>query len=255
MIPVTAIIPTYNEEDCLLQALKSVAFADEVLVVDSFSTDKTLEIAKSFGAKIIQREFEYPASQKNWAIPQAKHPWILLLDADEIVSESLKQEVQSFLQKDKPKKSGFWIYRENFFMGKKVKYSGWQGDKVIRLFNRDSCRYEDKFVHEEIVSTGEIGFLKEKLIHNTYKSFDHYLGKIERYAEWQSKDYDKKIKKLSPFHFIIKPAFRFIKHYWFQRGFLDGFVGLIIAALQSYGVLLRYIYLLRIKLESNESRT
>jgi glycosyltransferase involved in cell wall biosynthesis len=255
MIPVTAIIPTYNEEDCLLQALKSVAFADEVLVVDSFSTDRTLEIAKSFGAKIIQREFEYPASQKNWASPQAKHPWILLLDADEIVSEPLKHEVQSFLQKDNPKKSGFWIYRDNFFMGRKVMYSGWQGDKVIRLFKRDSCRYEDKFVHEEIVSTGEIGFLKEKLIHNTYKSFDHYLSKIERYAEWQSKDYDKKIKKLTPFHFIIKPAFRFIKHYWFQRGFLDGFVGLIIAALQSYGVLLRYVYLLRIKLESNENRT
>ena len=83
-------------------------------------------------------------------------------------------------------------------------YSGWQGDKVIRLFNRDSCRYEDKFVHEEIVSTGEIGFLKEKLIHNTYKSFDHYLSKIERYAEWQSKDYDKKIKKLTPLPFYYK---------------------------------------------------
>ena len=90
MIPVTAIIPTYNEEDCISQALKSVEFADEIIVVDSFSTDKTLEIAKSFGAKIIQREFEYPASQKNWAIPQAKHSWILLLDADELVSGPLK---------------------------------------------------------------------------------------------------------------------------------------------------------------------
>ena len=130
MIPVTAIIPTYNEEDCLLQALKSVAFADEVLVVDSFSTDRTLEIAKSFGAKIIQREFEYPASQKNWAIPQAKHPWILLLDADEIVSEPLKLEVQSFLQKDKPTKSGFWIYQRKLFYGKK--------SNVQRLARRQS---------------------------------------------------------------------------------------------------------------------
>jgi len=255
MIPVTAIIPTYNEEDCISQALKSVEFADEIIVVDSFSTDKTLEIAKSFGAKIIQREFEYPASQKNWAIPQAKHSWILLLDADEVVSGPLKLEIQTLLQKDEPIKSAFWIYRANFFLGKKVNYSGWQGDKVIRLFKRDECRYEDKYVHEEIISTGEIGFLKEKIVHNTYKSFTHYLTKIERYAEWQSKDYHKKVKTLSPFHFVIKPAFRFIKHYWLQRGFLDGFVGLIIAALQSYGVLLRYIYLLRIKLESNENRT
>jgi len=255
MIPVTAIIPTYNEEDCILQALQSVDFADEILVVDSYSTDKTLEIAKSFGAKVIQREFQYPASQKNWAIPQAKNKWILLLDADEVASDELRNEVQHLLRDKEPSESGYWIYRSNYFLGKKVRYSGWQGDKVIRLFKRDECRYEDKFVHEEITSSGEIGYLKEKLIHNTYKSFDHYLHKIERYAEWQSRDYEKKVKNLNPYHFIVKPAFRFIKHYWLQKGFLDGFVGLVIAALQCYGVLLRYIYLLRIKLDNNETGT
>ena len=254
MIPITAIIPTYNEEDGLLQALKSVQFANEILVVDSFSTDKTLEIAESFGAKIIQREYKYSASQKNWAIPQAKHSWILLLDADEIISKPLKIEIQNLL-KSEPKESGFWIYRENFFLGKKIKYSGWQGDKVVRLFKKDECCYEDKHVHSEIISSGKIGFLRHKIIHNTYKNFEHYLHKIERYAEWQSKDYNKKVRTLKPYHFIIKPPFRFIKHYILQLGFLDGSVGLIISALQSYGVFLRYIHLLRLKLQHDKKRS
>ena len=254
MIPLTAIIPTYNEEECLSNALKSVQFADEILVVDSFSTDKTLEIAKSFGAKIIQRKFEYPASQKNWAIPQASHPWIILLDADEIISESLKTEIQMML-KVNPDKSGYWIYRDNYFLGKKVNYSGWQGDKVIRFFKRDECQYEDKYVHEEIISSGKIGFLKHKIIHNTYKNFEHYLLKIERYAEWQSKDYNKKVRTIKPYHFIIKPPFRFINHYILKLGFLDGYVGLIISALQSYGVFLRYIYIIRLKLNQDKKRT
>ncbi len=252
MKQITAIIPTFNEEDNIAKAISSVDFVDEILVVDSFSKDKTTEIAASMGAKIIQREYEYSASQKNWAIPQAKHEWILLLDADEIISDQLKKEIQS-LQNKKNQESGFWISRENIFLGKKIKYSGWQGDKVVRFFKRDECSYEDKHVHAEIITKGKIGFLKEKIIHNTYKSFDHYQSKIERYAKWQSKDLDKKIKTLKPYHFILKPPFRFIKHYIIQRGFLDGYVGLTIAALQSYGVILRYIYLLKMRL-TNERR-
>ena len=251
MIPVTAIIPTYNEEECILNAIASVQFADEVLVVDSYSTDKTVKLAQSKGAKIIQRDYNYSASQKNWAIPQAKHPWILLIDADETVPVALKIEIQSIL-KSEPKESGFYIYRKNFFLGQKIKYSGWQRDKVIRLFKRDECAYEDRHVHAEIVSSGKIGFLKHKIIHNTYKNFNHYLSKIERYAEWQSKDYKKKNKSPSPWHFITRPPFRFIKHYVIQLGFLDGFAGLVIAALQSYGVFLRYIHLLRFRLENDE---
>lgn len=252
MKAITAIIPTFNEEANIGLAIASVSFADEILVVDSYSNDKTLEIAKSMGAKIIQRVYENSASQKNWAIPQAKHKWIVLLDADEIVSNELKIEIQTLLKKD-IKESGFWIYRENFFLGKKIKYSGWQSDKVIRLFKRDECRYEIKRVHAEIISKRKIGFLKNKLVHNTYKNFDHYLSKIEQYAKWQSEDLDEKKIKLNPFQFILKPPLRFIKHYIIQKGFLDGSVGFIIAVLQSYGVMLRYIYLLK-KRTNNDGR-
>lgn len=249
---ITAIITTLNEEINIAKAITSVSFANEILIVDSFSSDKTIEIAQSMGARIIQREYENCGSQKNWAIPQAKHEWIILIDADEIVSNELKIEIQTLLKKD-IKEAGFWIYRENFFLGKKIKYSGWQSDKVIRLFKRDECRYEIKRVHAEITSNGKIGFLKNKLIHNTYKNFDQYLSKIERYAKLQSEDLDEKKIKIITFQFILKPPFRFIKHYIIQKGFLDGSVGFIIAALQSYGVMLRYIYLLKKRI-NNEGR-
>ena len=242
MEKITAIIPTLNEEHNIVDAIKSINFADEIMVVDSFSSDKTIELASPLADTILQREYENSASQKNWAIPQAKHKWILLLDADEKITTELQNEVQHIL-KNGSDKSGFWIKRQNYFMGERVYFSGWQRDKVIRLFKRDECKYEDKHVHAEIISSGEIGILKSKLIHNTFKSKDAYLQKLEQYAQWQAKDYDKKIGRITLFHTLIKPIFRFIKHYILQLGILDGYVGFIISSCQAKTVKMRYKYL------------
>ena len=242
MEKLTAIIPTGNEQHNIVAAIKSVEFADEIMVVDSFSNDDTIKLATPLVETILQRKYENSASQKNWAIPQAKHEWILLLDADERVTMSLKEEVIKTINTNK-KMSGFWIRRQNYFMGKKVRFSGWKGDKVIRLFKRDECKYENKHVHAEIISEGEIGILKSKLVHNTFISKSEYLNKLERYAKWQAKDYDKKTKKINFYHTIIKPSFRFIKHYIIQLGILDGYVGLIISLYQAKAVKMRYIFL------------
>ena len=139
---ITLLIPTYNVEDCLERCLSSaVDLVDEILVVDSYSTDHSLEIARRFGARILQRDYENSASQKNWAIPQASHSWILLLDADEWLSPSLHAEILRLKSaKEEPVDTGFWIYRANHFMGRRIRYSGWQKDKVIRFFQRDFCR-------------------------------------------------------------------------------------------------------------------
>jgi len=242
MKKLTVIIPTFNEEHNIVEVIKSVDFINEIMVVDSFSTDKTIELATPLATTIIQREYENSASQKNWAIPQAKHEWILLLDADERVTPELKKEVLEIL-KSETNYRGFWIKRQNYFMGKRVCFSGWQGDKVIRLFKRDECRYEDKHVHAEIINEGKIGVLKSKLIHNTFKSKESYLQKLERYAKWQAKDYDKKVSKITPFHTIVKPLVRFFKHYILQLGILDGYVGFIISLYQAKAVKMRYKYL------------
>ncbi len=145
MIKLTTIIPTGNEAHNIIEAIKSVEFADEVMVVDSFSTDATVKLAEPLADTILQREYENSASQKNWAIPQAQHEWILLLDADERVTPALKKEVLSIINSN-TQYSGFWIKRQNYFMKKKVRFSGWQGDKVIRLFKRDECKYENNII-------------------------------------------------------------------------------------------------------------
>ncbi|MGB3776147.1 MAG: glycosyltransferase, partial [Leeuwenhoekiella sp.] len=239
----TAIIPVYNESHNIENTLKSVSFADELMVVDSYSTDGTVEIAEKFTDFIIQRNFEYPASQKNWAIPQASHEWILLLDADERVTPALQDEILEILKNPPADVNAYWIYRKNHFMGKEVRFSGWQNDKVIRLFKKSHNRYEDKMVHEEIISQGNVGFLKNRLYHNTYVSLDHYLNKLNKYAYWQARDYDRITGKLTPYHFLVKPLWKFFKHYIIQQGFRDGVVGFSVSFLQSYSVVLRYIKL------------
>ncbi|MCB0423147.1 MAG: glycosyltransferase family 2 protein [Flavobacteriaceae bacterium] len=243
MNKLTAIIPTGNEIHNIEAVIASVDFADEILVVDSYSTDGTYEKAQQLATKVIRRDYEYSASQKNWAIPQAQHEWILLVDADERVTPELKAEIQKILGNPPQDIVAYWIGRMNHFMGERVHYSGWRNDKVIRLFKRDYCKYEDKNVHAEIIANGSIGQLKNKLYHNTYITFDKYVEKMNRYATWQAKDYDKKTGRLTPYHFVIKPFWGFFKHYIVQSGFRDGVVGFTIGYLQAYVVFMRYVKL------------
>ena len=246
-IQVTAIIPTFNEEKNIEQAVQSVLWADEIIIIDSFSTDRTLEIVKNYDVRVVQHEYINSATQKNWIIPQAKHEWIFLLDADEYATEKLAVEVERTINSN-TKIAGFWISRKNFFMGKRVNYSGWQNDKVIRLFKRDLCRYEDKNVHAEIITEGEISSLKEVIIHNTYKGLDNYLDKIRWYSTWKA--YDKINKGASNnlfFNTVIKPIYRFFYHYVLRLGFLDGKVGFIISGLNAYDVYMRGVKIWRIK--------
>ena len=248
MQKVSAIIPCYNEEHNIEAAIDSVKWADEIIIVDSFSTDKTAELAKKQGVKFIQHEYENSAAQKNWIIPQATYNWVFLLDADERVTPELQKEIQSVLAQGSMKEDGFWLYRSNDFMGKRLRYSGWQGDKVVRLFKR-SCRYENKRVHAEIITkNGLFGELNQKLLHNTYVGFDHYIDKLNRYAWWQANDlFVKKKRSVTPYHLLVKPAARFTKHYMIQKGFLDGFPGFVISALQAYAVATRYVKLWLLK--------
>lgn len=241
MQPLTVIIPTFNEAHNIGSLLESVRWANEIIVVDSFSSDETVAIACSKGATVLEHEYEGPARQKNWVIPQARNEWILLLDADERLTPELTAEIQSWLSGDEIKMDAFWIGRQNYFLGKKIRYSGWQGDKVVRFF-RNSCRYDDKQVHEEIITGGiRVGHLRHKMDHFTYKDVDHFLDKMSRYADWSADDHAAKTPKVTFFHLLLKPAFRFFKHYVLQKGFLDGKEGLIVSAIMAWGVFLRYV--------------
>lgn len=250
MEKVTAIIPTGNEERHIVDAIKSVSWADEVLVVDSLSQDKTVELAKAHGARVIQREYGYSASQKNWAIPQASHPWIFLLDADERCTPELEKEIKGVIKSKTPHQA-FWIHRVNHFMGKRINYSGWQGDKVVRLFRRDTCKYQDLKVHAEIESTGSISKLRYKILHYTYVDLASYLKKADRYTTWGALDrfekFQKRGKRIGMGYLFWRPVGRFLRHYVWRLGFLDGTHGLVVSMLSTYNIFIRALKIWRLQ--------
>ncbi len=258
-LPITVIFTTFNEAPNIHSALESVAqWAAEIRVVDSFSTDGTVEIVEKFGGvQLCQRAYFGPADQKNWAIPKAKNNWVLLMDADERATPEMHAEIAEILRgaamsdvgfgmsdsaHSEPPFDCYWIGFTHFFMGQKVRFSGWQNDKTVRLIRRDKCRYNDNRVHEEIVLDGlKVGRLAAKFDHYTFRDIEHFVQKQQRYAAWSAIDHDKKTGRITAFHLVIKPFLRFFKHYFLKLGFLDGKIGFIIAAVAAWSVFLRYV--------------
>ncbi|MBC6994195.1 glycosyltransferase family 2 protein [Neolewinella lacunae] len=247
MRPLSIIYTTHNEIDIIERSLATVAgWSDDLVVVDSFSTDGTAELLAGRPDVILrQRAYQGPAEQKNWAIERARHEWILLLDADELVTPALRQEIDALLAAAELPYDAYWIGRDNHFMGKRIYHSGWAGDKVVRFFHRDRARYDGKQVHEEIVTEGlRVGWLRGRLEHYTFKSLEHFLDKTRRYARWSAQDYAARTPRVGFYHLLVKPVYRFCKHYLLQGGFRDGREGLMISAVLAWGVFLRYAYLL-----------
>ncbi len=241
------LITAGNEQDNIGRVLKSViGWADVVLIMlDSHSSDMTYLIASEFeGVEIVKHPYDTPAKQKNRGLDRLDKCWTLILDADEEVTSELKKHINNIVNNDSGVYKAYWIRRKNNFMGRWIRFSGWQGDKVIRLiFNDGLCRYPDVPVHEEMDCSGNIGLINEPLLHYTYKGFNEYIEKIHRYATWQSTDLYYKGIKPGLLHIVGKPLFRFLKHYIIQQGFRDGWPGLVISAVQAWGVFERYVKL------------
>ena len=242
MKKISAIIPTLNEEIHIEDAIKSVSFADEIIVIDSYSTDKTIELAKKHKVNIILRKFDDFSTQKNFAIEKAKYDWIYILDADERVTPEVKKEILKAVKNPKDF-VGFYVRRTFFFLGRKINFGGCQRDKVVRLFLKKHCKYNGSPVHETISANGKLGFFKNKIDHFSYKSYDHYISKMNHYAALRGKQYHNEGKTVNLFHILIKPPVRFIIHYLIRLGFLDGYAGFVFARVQAYGVWSRYVKL------------
>jgi glycosyltransferase involved in cell wall biosynthesis len=249
MEKITAIIPTFNEEFNILGAIESCLFADEIIVVDSFSTDNTISLVKEQMGKfdkikLLEHKYEHSAAQKNWTIPQAQNDWIFLLDADERTNEKLIEEMRLIVAS--PSHVAYWIGRDNYFMDQKLNHI-WSGDAVIRLFRKSKCKYQDKHVHAEIEANGTISKLKNRLKHDTYsgKGLTAHLQKGDRYTTWAALDRVDKIKKVTNYHLIAKPMFAFFKRYIIERGILDGKAGLIISSMGAWNVFIRNVKIWR----------
>lgn len=249
-LPLSALIITFNEENHIAAVLQDMEFADEIIVVDSYSTDNTVSLVNQFKkAKLIQHKFVDYSSQRNFAIAAAKNPWILFLDADERFTPELKNEVIETIQQ-KDVSSAYLFYRTFMFEGKKLNFSGWQTDKIFRLFQKDKAIYTtERLVHEKLSVNGDIGKLKNKLIHFSYTDYESYKGKMVNYGKFKAKE--EFIKGLKPnfYHFYIHPTYKFLYQYFVRLGFLDGRKGITVCYLNALSVSVRYNELKKMRAE------
>lgn len=244
---ISALLITRNEERNIKQFLEEAWYADEILIIDSESTDRTAEIAKKHPkVRFLVRKFDNFTAQKNFAIDQAKNEWVTFFDADERIPKALIFEMLDEIEKDEA--DAFFVYRRFFFMDKHVKYSGWQNDKVIRLFKKSKNRYgEGRLVHELIDSKGVVKHLQNRLDHYSYYSVEEYDRKLTQYSHLRAKELHVKGLKPNLFHFWIKPWYRFMHHYVMRLGVLDGNEGYVIAKLHAHSVFKRYLFLSKMR--------
>lgn len=238
LIPVSVVIVTKNEEANIEDALRSVSDAQEIIVVDAFSTDRTVEICRQYTDKVFQQEWQGYAQQKQSAVDRAEGPWVLILDADERVTPELKKEIIDTLPGTRL--SGFSIPRRNYFLGKCIRYGGWWPDYTLRLFRKDGGRLEPRAVHEKVIVEGDTGHLRNPLTHYTYWSVSDFSSRMERYATLAAKEKIKDSVTVGIAALAIRPAVTFCKMYVLRLGFLDGIRGLILAAFYSYYTFLKY---------------
>lgn len=246
---ISVVIIAYNEEDRIEYALKSCnGVADEIIVVDSFSTDKTVEIAEKYQAQIYKKEFTDYGSQKNYALEKATNSWVLNLDADERISDQLKKELLILKQQgDNPiYADGFLINRKTYYMGKWIKFSGWYPDRKLRLFRKEKSKWRGR-VHEGLILNGTIQKINGDILHYTYRNMTDHINRLNRYSKIQAEDIVTKKKKLLYLRAIILPPITFIRFFIWKLGVLDGFPGMVIALVSSWATAMKYLKAIEIK--------
>jgi glycosyltransferase involved in cell wall biosynthesis len=234
----SAVIITCNAANQIEDCLKSVAFADEILVVDSGSSDATRQIAQRCGARVIHRDWLGYGRQKQFAAEQARNPWILSLDADERVTDALRDGIESEMAA--PKYVAYEMARRNRFMGRWLRHGEGYPDLSLRLFRRDRARWSDDPIHEKVVADGPVGRLDGDLLHETHVTIADYLTKQNRYTSLQAEQLHARGKRAGVAKMLLSPFFRFLKFYFLRLGFLDGAPGLVHIAIGCFNSFTKY---------------
>ena len=235
----TAVIITRNEEANIERCLQSLSFADEIVIVDSHSEDRTVEIASRHNAVILTTDWIGFGPAKQKGVTAATGEWVLSIDADEEVSPGLAREIKA-VTTDSEALDGYYIPRRTQFLGRWIGHCGWYPDYILRLFRRSAGRFDDAMVHEKVVVAGATGRLKSDLWHYSYPSLEAYFEKSNRYTSLGADEAYKAGKKSGWFHITIKPIASFLSHYLVRQGFRDGLEGFLISILSSGAVLVKY---------------
>jgi glycosyltransferase involved in cell wall biosynthesis len=228
--PISVLLPTFNNENIVRACLESVKWADEILVVDSYSTDATLDICRQYGARIIQHEYINSAKQKNWAVSQCKYEWILQIDTDEVLEDGLREEIENVVAGAPPEVHAFRIPRKNYVLGHWMRYGGFYPDYQTRLFRRDKGRWVEREVHAYVVVPGEVRTLQHHIIHYGMPHISKQLRNLDRYTRYEADELRKQGKRFRWHHLLIHPWLIFLYRYLWLQGFREGWRGLILSA-------------------------
>ena len=242
MNPLSVIIISKNEEVNIAECLESIKWAHEIIIVDAESSDNTVKIAKNFTKKVFVHPWQGFVETKNYALSKTSYDWVLWLDADERVTDELRDEIIQTLATS-PYESAFDVARRAFFLGKWIRFCGWYPQRVVRLFNKNRANFSPVSVHEGLDVNGAIGFLKNDLLHFTDPNIFHYMEKLNRYTTLASRDLHYKGRNFYLFGTIFRAEWQFFKMYIMRLGFLDGTHGLLLSLLSSYYVFTKYMKL------------
>jgi glycosyltransferase involved in cell wall biosynthesis len=236
---ITATIITLNEERNIARAMESLRCCDQIVVLDSGSVDRTVELAAKLGAVVVEDSWRGYANQKNLAVEHAENDWILSLDADEALSEGLEGEIWT-LKKQGPTYDAYTVPRLAQYLGRWILHGGWYPDRKVRLFHRGKAKWEGDFVHESVKVDGRVGHLESNLLHFTCDSLSEHLRTLDHYTTLAAEELVFQKTKVGLSRLILDPAWTFVRSYFLQRGFLDGFEGLTIAQMAAIYTFLKY---------------
>jgi len=236
---ITATIITLDEERNIQRAIESLRCADEILIVDSGSVDRTVELAEKLGVRVIEAGWRGYSGQKNWAAEQASHDWILSLDADEALSEALEAEIWN-LKKNGPRADAYTMPRLAQYLGRWILHSGWYPDRKVRLYNRHKATWMGDFVHESVQVAGRLGHLHANILHFTCDSLSEHVKTLERYTTLAAQELAARKTPIGWARLIFDPLWTFARTYFLKLGFLDGLEGLIIAYMAAFYTFLKY---------------
>jgi glycosyltransferase involved in cell wall biosynthesis len=239
MQKISAIIICKDEEKNIDDCIKSISWCDEIIITDSGSTDKTIEIAKKYTDKIFFNEWRGFSQQRKFALTKASNDWVFVLDADERCTNELAEEIRNILS-DKARAKGFFIPRKSFFLSKWIKHCGWYPDYKLRLFDKNFVKISDRLVHEGYEVNGETAKLKNDLFHYTVTSISEFMDKINHYSTLSAREKSSK-QNISFLYLFFIPGFEFTKKFIFQAGFLDGINGLMVSYFHMITKLLTYM--------------
>ncbi len=239
MVAVSVYVLTYNNKRTLERCLKSLGWADELIVVDSFSDDGSFELARAFTDKVFRRKFAGHREQYQYAADLTSNEWIMFVDADEEVPPELVEEIRKELNGRNEGFDGYFIYRRTYYLGRWIRHGGWYPDGEIRLYRRDRGSWEGG-LHARVSIEGNFKYLKNHYRHYTYRDISDQIHTLDRYSSIAVEDMVNKARPFKLLNLILNPPFRFFKEYIFKLGFLDGIPGLIIAVSTFYYVFVKH---------------